>query len=384
MNLEMKLKMNIKMKVRSLLFSTLCVVAMSAALTACSNDEEDSFNDEGSVVELPHKRAFILNEGKYKANNSGIAFYAPDGDAKESKNNFIADLYKVQNQKSLGDSGFDMIAYDDHIYVVVYGSKLLLKLNEAGVEQKQLTFGEADGQPRCLEAKDGKIYVSLYSGKVARIDASTLAIEAYVSVNANPEQMVIEDDKLYVANSGWGSGNTVSVIDLATFNKLEDIPLVVNPNYLLEANGEIYAISYGAWNDPVTSYSFQRIKADGTLEIIPAKASVFAEHNDIIYLIDSKTDWKNHTAINTLCTYNAKTHELNTTSFLKEMPEALKNSIIYGISINEKDGDIYLLTSNYASGSPINGDVYRFSANGTFVETFDCGGINPKKIVFID
>ena len=380
------------MKLRSLVFGMLSMLALSVAFTACSDNDDESSNDDGSVVELPKKRAFILNEGKYQGNNAGIAFYAPDQNAKDSKYNFITDIYKLQNQKGLGDSAYDIIEHDNYIYVVVYGSKLLLKLNEAGVEQQRLSFSEADGQPRYLEAKDGKIYVSLYSGKVARVDAKTMLIEAYADANANPEQMVIENNKLYVVNSGWGSGNTMTEIDLTTFKKVQDVTIVVNPSYLLEANDELYAISYGAWGDPVTSYSFQRIykTMEGDKEVMKyevikdVKASIFAEHNDIIYLINSETNWDDHTAVNTLCTYNAKTHTLNKTSFLKDMPEALKKSIIYSISIDEDGGDFYLATSNYASGSTINGDVYRFSSNGTFIGKFDCGGISPRKILFID
>lgn len=367
------------------------MLALSVTFTACDNDDDDSSNDDGSLVELPKKRAFILNEGKFKANNAGIAFYAPNKDAKENKNNFIGDIYKVQNSKGLGDSGYDIMEYEDYIYVVTYGSKVLLKLNEAGVEQQRISFSEADGQPRYLEAKDGKIYVSLYSGKIARIDAKSMMIEAYADANANPEQMVIEDNKLYVVNSGWGSGNTMSEIDLNTFKKVKDVTLVVNPNYLLEANDELYAISFGGWGDPTTSYSFQRIYKvkEGVeevmkVDVIDVKASTYAEHNDIIYLIYSNTDWNNYTAVNTLCTYNAKTHTLDKTSFLKEMPKKLEKSIIYSISIDEDNGDIYLGTSNYASGSLINGDVYRFSSNGTFIEDFDCGGISPRKILFVD
>lgn len=367
------------MKVRSLLFGALCMLALSATLVACSDDDEPS-DDEGSLVELPGKRAFILNEGKYEANNAGIAFYAPNKDAKDSKNNFIANIYYGQNQKNLGDTGQDIIEEDDHMYVAVSGSKLLLKLNEAGVELQRLSFTQADGQPRYLEAKDGKIYVSLYSGKVARVDAKTLTIEKYVETGANPEQIVITGNKLYVANGGvQGTGTTVSVVNLATFEKEKDITVLVNPNLLLESNDEVYLISWGNFGD--IPYSFQRIQADGTTTSI-GKATFFAEHNDILYLVYSATDWSTQpaTIVNTYFTYNAKTHTLSNQSFLKNMPTELGSAGVYAINVDDDNGDIYITTSDFIS----NGDVYRFSSNGTFMEQFDCGGINPRKIIFLD
>ena len=62
------------MKVRSLLFSTLCMLAISVTFTSCSDDDDAPWNDEGTKVELPQRRMFILNEGKADNNNAGIAF----------------------------------------------------------------------------------------------------------------------------------------------------------------------------------------------------------------------------------------------------------------------------------------------------------------------
>ena len=118
------------MKVRSLLFSTLCMLAISVTFTSCSDDDDAPWNDEGTKVELPQRRMFILNEGKADNNNAGIAFYAPNRDANDSNNNFIANIYFKQNEKQLGDTGQDILEYEDNIYVIVSGSSLLLKLRQ--------------------------------------------------------------------------------------------------------------------------------------------------------------------------------------------------------------------------------------------------------------
>lgn len=365
------------MKVRNLLFGTLWVFTLSILFTACAEETGRSSNDTGSVVELPNKRVYILNEGKYQANNAGIAFYAPNKDAAKSEHNFIANIYQLQNQKGLGDTAQDMLVYEESVYVIVYGSKLLLKLNAAGVEQKRLSFG-AD-EPRNLVAEDGKIYVTLYSGEVARVDAETLQEEGRVAVGKNPEGIVSTENRLYVANSEFGKGTTVSVIDIPTFKEQKKIEVVLNPNRLLEENDEVYLISWGDWG-ATQPYSFQRIRQDGTVEQITA-ASHFASNNDVIYLIHSSSDWSTGSAVtvNSYFTYDTKSHTLNRASFLKNMPDELGNSIIYALNIDDKSGEIYIATSDYTS----NGDVYRFSSNGTFMEKFDSGGINPRKLVFL-
>lgn len=374
-------KNNNSMKVRSLLWSALCTLALSAAFSSCSDDDEKNPWDDGSTVELPKRRAFILNEGAYNANNASLTFYAPDKDAKDSRNNLIPNIYRKQNDRNLGEIGQDIIEYEDKIYVLLDGSSLMLRLNAAGVEEARLSFTKEDGSPRYMEAEDGKIYVTLYSGKVARVNANTLQIEGYVATGGNPEQIVEENGKLYVANSLFGDGTTVSVIDIATFTKDKDIDVAMNPNLLLEANDEIYLISWGkSWAEPQIPAAFQRIKADGSVEEIAA-ATYFAEHNDIIYLVDVDVkDWDTHESVNTFFSYNARTHTLNNGTFLKDMPQELGSIAVREICTDDHNGDIYILT--YGSGIT-NGDVYRFSNNGTFIEKFDCGGVLPRKVVFL-
>ena len=68
------------MKVRSLLVSMLCMLALSVSFASCS-DDDDLLDDSGSTVALPQVRAFFLNAGTQGANNANIAFYAPNGGA---------------------------------------------------------------------------------------------------------------------------------------------------------------------------------------------------------------------------------------------------------------------------------------------------------------
>ena len=63
------------MKLRSLFFGTLCMLMLGVSFTSCSDDDDDSKkNDEGSKVELPENRVYILKEGSKKKKNEGI-FY---------------------------------------------------------------------------------------------------------------------------------------------------------------------------------------------------------------------------------------------------------------------------------------------------------------------
>ena len=150
------------MKFRNLFLSALCGLAVSTAFTSCSDDKYDPF-EYGSNVALPEHRGLVLNEGSFQKNNASIAFFDAVMDTTTKAAN---DLYLIQNKKQLGDTGQDLIVEDNNIYVSVYGSSYVAKLNKAGIEQARKAFGSDLGQPRYLAECDGFIYVTTYGGYV--------------------------------------------------------------------------------------------------------------------------------------------------------------------------------------------------------------------------
>ena len=75
-----------------------------------------------------------------------------------------------------------------------------------------------------------------------------------------------------------------------------------------------------------------------------------------------------------------KTGKMNSDSFLKDMPKELETTTIYLLAVNDSNGDLYIGTSEYTT----NGNIYRFKKDGTFVEKFDAGGINPNSAIFFN
>lgn len=376
------------MKVRSLLFSILCMLALSVSLTSCSDDDDNSLDDDGSKVTLPQTaRVYILNEGTSGQNNAGIEFYAPNKDA-----DIISDIFYKQNTARLGDTGQDMIKYQDNIYVSIYGSNYIAKLNAACVEQSRMTFTDDKDLAagiRYMAAKDGYIYASFYGGAIAKINANTLKIENKLTdLGNNLEGVTICNDKLYVANSykivdsKYIYLTDVFVIDLDSFSLKETLTVTQNPNQLVEEEDKVFLIS---WDYNSESYVLQLIDPANNNKVSKlGYATNMAVGDDILYLVDSRTDysnWPETATVNTFSSYNIKTGTMNSTSFLKNAPEELNNTSIYMMKVNPNNGDIYIATTFYSNS---NGNVYRFKKDGTFIEKFDCGGQNPKAAVFFN
>ena len=64
------------------------MLMLGVSFTSCSDDDDDSKNDEGSKVEYLKPCLHILNEGSYQKNNAGITYYDPD-----KRNNVIDDIF---------------------------------------------------------------------------------------------------------------------------------------------------------------------------------------------------------------------------------------------------------------------------------------------------
>ena len=359
------------MKFRSLFLSVLCLMAVGTLFIACEEDDDDD-NDETPIV-LPPNRVFILNEGIYGMNDANVSFYNSE------TGEVVVNLYSLQNEdKKLGDTGQDMIFYNSNIYVVLNGSKYITCLNDNGVELARYAFTEEQGDPRYITAKDGKIYVTLYSGNVARLDAETLDFEKMVSVGYNPEQLVEKDGKLYVVNSGWGYDNRLSIIDLNAFDTAEHVKIMTNPQRIIEVDDHIFIQGYGAAYPDPYSYPVQMYDPQTKIATNIGQGTHFAGYGSKLYVAYCSTaDWVNYTT--TFYTYDTRTGEKSENSFLKDAPAEVITGNVYMLEVNPENGDIYVGITHYDAGE---GDIYRFKADGTYLGSFESGGKGPSAMVF--
>ena len=356
------------MKLRNLLITALCALAVSAGFTSCTEDENNSWKD-GSKVDLPQYRAFILSEGTMSLNNSHLFFVNPQTDEP-----YETDIFEKQNGIKLGDTANDMVTYNGNIYIIVNVSKVMYKLNGSGVKLASYAFDETLGEPRNIVAYNGKIYVTCYGGYVARFDANSLAYESKVATDPNPEQIVVYNNKLYCVNSGYGEGHTMSVISIYPFETIESVEIPTNPFGLQKGNDALYIQSYRTdWTVMVSRFNPQT----NTYTEIATATRMMAD-GDKLYLANSTSaDWVNYTT--TLSVYDEKTKITDAWNLTGTGANAITNGNVYMIEKNPYDGSFYVATTDYYSNSP----VYHFSSDGSFISTFSAGGINANSMVFM-
>lgn len=376
------------MKLKSLLMSMMLVMVVGFSMTSCSSDDQNIFNDKDSTVDLPTNRTYILNQGAFGKNDANICLLSSTDDTS------ISTLYEKQNKKKLGDTAQDILYANKSIYVVLNGSKKLIKMNTALVEETSVAI---EGSPRYMVYLDGKIYVTVWSKGVQCYDAQTLKLEKTLDTkHPCPEDIIVMNDLLYICNaSPYGatsSEKSVTVVNPATFEVTKTIEIWANPQRMLEIAGDLYIASNGNYGliagEDNIPYQVQRVHISGglndggayTIDNLGQFTKMTAnKDNQVLYLANSVTNWTTNATTTSFIKYDTKTKKMGEVSFLKDAPAALATTSIYNMTVDKNNGDIYICTSDYVT----NGQVYRFDYTGKFLKEFDSMGINPCRILFV-
>lgn len=233
-------------------------LALSAILlvTSCKKDNENDRNT-GNIDN--NKNLIILNEGGWGANNASVSFYNGSNETLENNK-----FYNVNN-RNLGDVANDIAEFNDNIYVILNGSNTIEVFNSSSFISVA-TIDMTDKSPRNITFNNDHAFVSNFDGTVSVIDVNSFSVIKNIQVGANPEQLAILGNKLYVANSGGLQlvlDSTLSVIDLSTLEEVEKIVVGKNLKKVFVKNNTVYTISEDVYNDdysailvPKTLYSY--------------------------------------------------------------------------------------------------------------------------------
>ncbi|MDE7379109.1 MAG: hypothetical protein K2N13_09175 [Paraprevotella sp.] len=376
------------MKYRKLFYAILCMMAVNAGLTACVDDEEGECltcgyqgNDCSDTPSDYENHVFILNQGSWGTIDASLCRY------NSADRSVTHNLFSTKNGISLGDTGQDMIFYNDQVYITVSGGRTVYHVGRCGILKAAY---HATAEVRSLAAKDGKIYVSCYGGTVLKLDAETMEKEAELQVveNANLEGMAICGNILYVAKSHTQGENnpiyhnTLEAIDLTDFRHIGTYQVAVNPNDVLEMDGKVYVLSWGDYALNGYGYDLGYLTPGETpsyTSVCPASKMAIYDHT--VYYAYSETDWSTYTTTTSFGSYDAATGTLNETSFLKpsDATTLLSTSSIYMIEVDPHNGDFYIAASDYQNHSV----VYRFDHEGNYLTSFNTGGINACQAIFM-
>lgn len=336
-----------------------------APIVPSEEEQVGNYDSNGSV-----KGMFLLNEGNMGNNKCTLDFLD------YSEGIYKRNIYAERNPsvvKELGDVGNDLQIYGGKLYAVINCSHFIEVMDVENARH----LGKIDVlNCRYIIFNKGKAYVSSYAGpvqldpnarpgKVVEVDTASLAITREVIVGYQPEQMVVKDGKLYVANSGGyrfpNYDRTVSVIDLNTFKVVKTIDVAINLHHMaLDRYGMIYVSSRGDYYDVKSDIFVIDTQTDKVVRSLGISASNFCLSGDSLYTIS--TEWSKVTSSNTISysIYDVKKKSIVSRNFITDGTEK-EITIPYGIAVNPETKELFVTD---AKTYVIPGTLYCFSPQG--------------------
>lgn len=348
-------------------------LVLASFFCACEKKEVSVTDDLPSQHEVNASGIFVLCEGLFQMNNSTLAFFD------FTNNKMTEDIFLAANGRGLGDTGSDLQCYGSKMYCVVNMSETVEIMSKDARSIRQISL--AGRQPRRITFHDGNAFVCCFDGSVVKIDTNTLEITGIGQAGSNPDGICVANGKLYVANSGGLNnpdyGHSVSVLDPASLQVLNEIEVVINPTHIKADNyGNVYVLSNGNSGlvTPNVPSVLQRIDSqkDSLVNTYDFQISNFTIYNDLLYFYY----YDYSTSQSQIKTFDVVTETIVNNHFIKDDTQI---DTPYGIEVNPANGDVYI---SDAYQFTTNGDIYCFGADGRKKFMFETG-VNPSKFVIL-
>ncbi len=190
--------------------SFLIVLMTLLFFISCSDDDNPIIVPLGDF----ENGYFISNEGPFNNGTGSITFVGDDGI-------IVQNAYKSVNNEDLGNIVQSMALANENAYIVVNNSNKIVVANRFTLEKITEIKGEDINNPRYFVAQGTTGYLSNWGDPfdttddfIAIIDLNSNTVTQTIAVGEGPEEMLLENSKLYVnLQGGYGQNNQVVIIN---------------------------------------------------------------------------------------------------------------------------------------------------------------------------
>ena len=348
-------------------------------LSSCDkNDESDPYPSEQV------KGCYIVNYGNYEKGGASISKY--DYTTGTMTNNY----YKTQN------NGLELLSniqyiykYNDQIFMTGNAPDQLITVDPLFVQAKNGVTDQI-AKPRACVASGNYLYISCLGTSpdwsampntyLAKYNIKTRTVEKKISLPGGPEGLEIANGKLYAA---LNYKKAVAVINLST----EAITYIETPAvtsyFVKDKTGNLYVSMVNSYATPsqTTGLGYINTSSD-KLETTYPLANVSTEYASImtansdyskLYVITSQYD-ANWNLSGAVSVFDVASKTFSSKSLISSI------SGLKGITINPKDGNLYLFIGESVTGA---GLMKIYKPTGEFVKQ-ESVGASPAMAIFLD
>ncbi|MGB2868611.1 MAG: YncE family protein [Bacteroidota bacterium] len=321
----------------------------------------------------PSRGVYIVNEGAFGQSNAELSFYSPDD------NSVTTNVFSGFNSgKTLGDVANRMVIAGGLGYIVVNHSN---KVEVIDIEtNKSVKTIMLSSSPRDIAVlSETKAYVTNQDSTVSVVNLQTGGETKKVVVGQYPEAVVAMGGKAYVCNGGFGSGRTVSVLDVTKDSVVNVLTLSDGPSYAVSgSDGRLFVCCTG-----YTDYANAANSTDGRLYVINTATDTIVDSltipgNPVGKLVLSKDNLLYLIGPGSFS--GGPISKINARQKLAFVSQSFITGVYYGVGVDPETGDVY---AGDAKGFASNGTVTIFGAEGVKKHEILSGvGVGPNGFAF--
>ncbi len=346
---------------------SVATILLVLTTTGCElASSEDSPSSTGSVL--------VANQGNFGDGNGSITAY----DAETMKTRTMA-----SNLASIVQS---ILVADERVLVASNtGNRIDVFAASGGNQIAQIT---GVSSPRYMGRVSASTIVvtNLFDNTLSFIDLDSSSVTTTVAVGANPEGVLVRAGEAYVSNHGFGSGSTVSVVDLSrrivsrtitvncdgprftAFDRQGELLVVCSGQTIYDSEFNVIGTTDGAVLvlDAATGNEKGRIIVDGMiLTAGPGQDAFYSSSAALLFIV---RDQSHILVIDT-----------DLDILLREIGP-LSGAPIGGVAYSDSDGLLYVAR---VPGFTQSGSVTIMTTDGSVVGQFQAG-VAPSHIDFFD
>lgn len=307
---------------------------------------------------------FIVCEGNFQYGNATLSFYNP------ASNEVQNEIFYRANGMKLGDVAQSMTIYDHKGWIVVNNSHVIFAIDIDSF--KETGRIENLTSPRYIHfISPEKAYVTqIWDNRIYIVNPSTYSIIGYLTVpempisSASTEQMVQYGK--YVFCNCWSYQNRIIKIDTESDEVVDQLSIGIQPNSLvIDKYNHLWTITDGGYENSPYGYeapALYCIDAD-TFKIIkvfnfklgnsPSEININGT-GDTLYWINDDI-WR---------------MDVDALSLPNKPFIPFRDTKFYGLTVNPTTNEVYVADAiDYSQ----QGMIYRYSADGEYLESFYVG-----------